>query len=79
MERNLFYGQSAASERERVALQIQAVVLPYRDPRVTADPAVCDGYRLRASQLLDGLDAAVIPFPDLRASLSAARAELELA
>jgi hypothetical protein len=66
-------------ERERIALQILAVVAPYRDPLVTQDRAVRDEYRLRASHLLDSLDAAVIPFPDLRASLSAARVELGLA
>ena len=76
MKRNKF--QSAELERARIALQIQAVVAPYRDHLVTDDPALCDGYRLRARSLLDGLDTAVVPFPDLRASLSAARAELEL-
>ena len=53
--------------------------LAYREHLVTDDPAVCDGYRFRARSLLDGLDTAVVPLPDLRASLSAARAELELA
>jgi hypothetical protein len=66
------------SEHERIALQIQAVVAPYRDAQVTGDSAICDGYRLRASSLLDGLDAAARPFPDLQNSLSAARAELKL-
>ena len=70
---------SETSERRRIALQIRAVVVPYRDPFVTDDPAVCDGYRSRARSLLDGLDTAVVPFPDLLASLSAARAELGLA
>ena len=78
MKRNMFHERSAVAERERVALQIQWVVVPYRDHLVTDDPAVWDGYRLRARSLLDGLDTAVVPFPDLRASLSAARAELEL-
>ena len=66
------------SERERIALQIQAVVVPYRDHLVTDDAAVHLGYRLRASSLLDGLDIAAQPFPDLTDSLSAARAELGL-
>ncbi|MEA2651314.1 MAG: hypothetical protein QOI85_1035 [Chloroflexota bacterium] len=79
MKRNLFHDESSIAERERIALQIQAVVAPYRDHLVTDDPAVCDGYRLRARSLLDGLDTAVVPFPDLLASLAAARAELELA
>ena len=79
MKRNKFHEQSAVSERARIALQIQAVVVPYRDQLVTDDPAVCDGYRLRARSLLDGLDTAIVPFPDLRARLSAARVELGLA
>ncbi len=79
MKRNKFHEASSIAEQERIALQIRAVVAPYRDHLVTDDPAVCDGYRLRARSLLDGLDTAVIPFPDLLASLTAARAELDLA
>ena len=78
MKLNMFHERTAVAERERVALQIQAVVVPYRDQLVTDDPAVCEGYRLRARSLLDGLDTAVVPFPDLQAILSSARAELEL-
>ena len=70
--------QSVTRERERIALQIQAVVAPYHDEAVTGDTRVLAGYRLRARGLLDGLDIAVLPFPDLSASLSAARAELGL-
>ena len=66
------------SERERIALQIQAVVVPYHDEAVTEDSEIRAGYRLRATDLLDRLDTAVLPFPDLRARLSAARAELGL-
>ena len=67
------------SERERIALQIQAVVAPYRDHLETDDSGgTWDGYRLRASSLLDALDRAARPFPDLQARLSAARIELEL-
>ena len=78
MKRNDVHKQTAASERERIALQIQAVVAPYRDHLVTEDTEVRDGYRLRATILLDGLDIAALPFPDLRDRLFAARAELEL-
>ena len=67
------------SERARIALQIQAVVVPYDDAALTEDSGLRAGYRLRATDLLDGLDAAVLPFPDLRAKLSAARAALGLA
>ncbi len=66
------------TERERIALQIRAVVAPYRDHLVTDDPVICDGYRMRACRLLDGLEMAARDFPDLQGSLSAARAELDI-
>jgi hypothetical protein len=71
--------QNVRSERERIALQIRAVIAPYRDDRITKDVAIHAEYRLRASRLLDALDVAVLPFPDLHARLSAARSELGLA
>ena len=76
MKRNKFHEPDAASERERIALQIQAVVAPYSADLVRDDPAGWDGYRLRARSLLDGLDAAARPFPDLQGRLSAARSQL---
>jgi hypothetical protein len=69
----------ANAERRRIALQIRAVVVPYRDDALTEESGLLAGYRLRASGLLDDLDIAVLPFPDLRARLSAARVELGLA
>ena len=71
--------QGEKSERERIALQIQAVVVPFHDEAATWDSGLRAGYLLRATGLLDGLDIAVLPFPDLRDRLSAARAELGLA
>ena len=62
-------------ERERIVLEIRAVVEPYEE-------AVRDGveagaeYRLRAQPLLDRLEVAARPFPDLQDKLVAARAEL---
>ncbi|HYI67444.1 MAG TPA: hypothetical protein VEW95_11005 [Candidatus Limnocylindrales bacterium] len=70
--------QNVTSERRRIALQIQAVVVPFHDDAVTEDAGIRASYRLRASHLLDGLDVAVLPFPDLRAMLLAARADLGL-
>ena len=78
MTRNKFHTQTVASERARIALQIQAVVAPYRDHLMRDHAGSWDGYRLRAKALLDGLDTAARPFPDLQDSLSAARVELEL-
>lgn len=67
------------SERERIALQIQAVVVADCDARDARDePRMCEAYRQRAAGLLDGLDAAAQPFPDLQARLAAVRAQLKL-
>ena len=65
------------SPRRRIALQIRLVVVSY-DRWVRNDAALATAYRRRARRLLDGLDAAARAFPDLNASLTAARAELEL-
>ena len=76
--RTMVYMQTETSERTRIALEIRAVVEPYRDHLVRDDATVRTGYRRRARSVLDGLNTAVLPFPDLQQSLSAARAELEL-
>ena len=52
--------------------------MPYRHDLRNEDSEVRAGYLLRTSRLLDGLDMAVLPFPDLHAKLSAARVELGL-
>ena len=64
-------------EWERIALQIQAVVGPY-DESVRDDVWARAEYRLRARPLLDSLDVAARPFPDLQDRLVAARAEPNL-
>lgn len=64
------------TERERIELQLRAVVEPYRDPLLQADTPNRDGYRVRASRLLDSLDDAVGAYPDLQVSLADARREL---
>ena len=69
---------TSALERERIALQIKAVVGPYRIEQERSDPEACEKYRGRARDLLDSLDGAVGPFPDLQEALRAARAELGL-
>ena len=70
--------QDSGLERERIALQIEAVVVPYRIEQERSDPEVCESYRGRARDLLDYLDGAVGPYPDLQEALGAARAELGL-
>ena len=64
-------------EWERIALEIRAVVEPY-DEAVRDDVGAGAEYRLRAQSLLDRLDVAARPFPDLQDKLVAARAELSL-
>ena len=61
-----------------MALQIAAIVLPYRDERVRGDATISVGYRRRARGLLDGIEKAARRYPDIQDSLSAARAELGL-
>ena len=64
-------------EWERIARQIQAVVDSY-DESVRDDVWARAAYRLRANTLLDDLDVAARPFPDLKERLSVARAVLDL-
>ena len=64
-------------ERQRITLEIRAVVEPYRDHQVQNDPTVRAGYRRRAWTVLKRLDGAALPL-DLQASLLAARVELGL-
>ena len=64
-------------ERRRIALQILAVVIPWRDALREMDSEECNLFRVRAHALLNYLDVAVMPHhPDLQDALAAARAEL---
>jgi hypothetical protein len=63
-------------DRRRIALQILAVVAPWRDARPDMDQEECEQFRVRGQALLNYLDVAVLPYPDLRAALAAARLEL---
>ena len=71
--------QNETSGRERIALEIRAVMEPYRDHLASGHAEVPHGYRHRGRSVLDRLDIPVQPFPDLQHSLSAARAELGVA
>ena len=53
------------------------MVEPY-DEAVRDDVAAAAEYRLRAQSLLDRLDVAAQPFPDLKDKVVAARARLSL-
>jgi len=67
---------SVMTQRQRIALQIRAVVVPYRIEQERNDREVCEMFRVRAHALLNYLDAAVGPYPDLQDALAAARTEL---
>lgn len=69
-------GIEGVMERKRIALQILAVVVPWRHELPQMDPADRDLFRVRAHALLNYLDVAVMPYPDLQDALAAARAEL---
>ena len=70
--------QSALTERTRIALQIRAVEIAYRDPTMTKDPEQAMALRERARHLLHPLRVAARPFPDLQARLTEAWTRLEL-
>lgn len=63
-------------DRRRIALQILAVVVPWRDALPNLDFEQADLFRVRGHALLNYLDVAVMPYPELQDALAAARAEL---
>jgi hypothetical protein len=75
---NNVHMHSKALERDRIALQIRAVMVPYRHELRNKNSGSRADYLLRAGRLLDALDIQALPFPDLGVRLSAARAELGL-
>jgi len=64
-------------DRRRIALQIQAILLPYRVERRRRDSRVMEQFRERAQALLNDLDESVGTDTELRQALSDARRELE--
>ncbi len=64
-------------EKRRIALQLRAirVILRVEQPRHNA--ATMHDVRARARQMLDGLEEAVQPFPDLKEELATLRREVE--
>ena len=63
-------------DRRRIELQLRAVLLTYRVEHRRRDSSTMREFRERATSLLDGLEAAVGPHPDLKAALDSAREEL---
>ena len=64
-------------DRRRIALQIQAILLPYRVERRRRDSRVMEQFRERARVLLNDLDESAGTGAELRRALSDARRELE--
>ena len=64
-------------DRRRIALQIQAILLPYRVERRRRDSRVMEQFRERARVLLNDLDESAGTDAELRRALSDARRELE--
>lgn len=63
--------------RRQIELQIRAVIVPYRVEVRRRDAPTIEEFRQTARALLDGLDEAVKPFPDLAEQLRDARLELD--
>ena len=64
-------------DRRRIALQIQAILLPYRVERRRRDSRVMEQFRERARSLLNDLDESLGTDTELRQAVSHARRELE--
>ena len=64
-------------DRRRVALQIRAILVPYRVERRRRDGVVMQEFRLRARRLIDSLEPTVQADPELQQALSDARAEID--
>ena len=64
-------------DRRRIALQIHAVRVTFRAEQPRGNPESMAAFRSRARALLDGLEEAVRPFPELERDLADTRAEVE--
>ena len=64
-------------DRRRIALQIQAILLPYRVERRRRNSRVMEQFRERARVLLNDLDESAGTDAELRQALSDARRELD--
>jgi hypothetical protein len=64
-------------DRRRIALQIRAILIPYRVERDRRDSATMAEFRLRARRMIDGLEEGVRADPELRKALADAREEID--
>lgn len=66
-----------ALDKRRVALQIRAILVMFRAEERRPDSETMRDVRSRTRQLLDELEEAVQPYPDLQDELSEARRQVE--
>ena len=64
-------------DRRRVALEIRAILIPYRVERERRDTATMEQFRLRARRMMDALEEQVGADPALRKVLADARREID--
>lgn len=64
-------------DRRRVALQIRAILIPYRVERLRLGTATMEEFRLRARRMLDALEESVEADASLREELADARREID--
>ena len=64
-------------DRRRIALQIRAILIPYRVERQRRDSATMEQFRLRAREMMDALEDSVGDDAELRKALDDARREID--
>jgi len=64
-------------DRRRIALQIRAILIPFRVERGRRDSATMAAFRLRASRMMDDLEEDASTDPELTKALTDARREIE--
>ena len=64
-------------DKRRVALQIRAILVPYRVERQRRDSATMEQFRLRAKQMIEALEENVEGDPELTKALTDARREID--
>ncbi len=69
--------ESQPLDRRQIALQIRAILIPFRVERQRRDSATMEQFRLRAREMMDALDDSVGTDPELRKALDDARKEID--
>ena len=64
-------------DRRQIALQIRAILIPYRVERQRRDSATMERFRLRAREMMDALEDSVGDDAELRNALADARKEID--